>query len=154
MTVIDLRLGFREKNGRISRWPSKYFNGTPFSKFANPSPTQYWVNEEYFVVLPTGVGSIDDGIYEELLALVAPVAKAQAKKVEEPVVEEVAEKVAVEEPVVEEIAAEEIVEEKPAVNSATIDAILSGNAPATDETEVEEVKSAPKKGRKTGSDGK
>lgn len=50
--IRDSRIGKKAPNGRILTAPSRYADGTVYNKVANPAPSTYDINGEYFVYLP------------------------------------------------------------------------------------------------------
>lgn len=70
MQVKDSRIGRRAPSGRITSHPSRYVTGEVFNKLSNSAPTIYWLNTEYFVLLPIGMGSLKPEIVAEFNAMI------------------------------------------------------------------------------------
>ena len=79
---MDDRLGRKNEDGSVDRWPERYPDGTPWSRQANPAPTTLMIDGRHFVVLPLRVGGVPDAIRQELLETVGG-GKKKPGKIEE-----------------------------------------------------------------------
>lgn len=64
---MDDRLGRKNEDGSIDRWPERYPDGMPWSRLANGAPTTLMIDNRHFVVLPLSIGGIPEELKQELL---------------------------------------------------------------------------------------
>jgi hypothetical protein len=71
-TVNDPRIGVRDLSGRVTKKPTKYINGAPYSAAENQVPTTSYFEPtgRYFYVMPIGATQITAELRDELMALV------------------------------------------------------------------------------------
>lgn len=79
----DARIGYRNKEGYITKKPTAWVTGALLDPKRYPTPTQLWFNDNYYVILPMGVARITDEARQVLLKLIGE--KPEKDVVEEPV---------------------------------------------------------------------
>ena len=65
-------LGYRTDEGRIVVWPERYasFKTPLYSRQQNPTPTQVFIQTNYFCILPIGNRGLEADMREELLVII------------------------------------------------------------------------------------